>query len=229
MNASGGRAAEAYGAAIVGRKSIRGPRATPGGLRAPSFRGTGCDPENCRPSRARSQEPAPDELKTEEFARPLFGPRGRASFYSWAFGVKNMANGRPFDPDSKAAASKTLPLGMTKTQTPRRLRVARLTQFDLGHTALWERTKRYIPGMGRNSNISINRSAGCVKVRMIVQHLDCCNHRLTLHDGIPDDRAVAVGNRSRFDALAGLDRRTEVGDGAAVLLLPNSSTVPCLP
>jgi hypothetical protein len=35
-----------------------------------------------------------------------------------------MANGMPFDPDSKAAASKTLPLGMTKTQSPRRLRVA---------------------------------------------------------------------------------------------------------
>jgi hypothetical protein len=67
-----------------------------------------------------------------------------------------MANGKPFDPDSNAAPSKTLPLGMTKTQSPRRLRVARLTQFDLGHTALCERTKRYIPGMGRNSNISID-------------------------------------------------------------------------
>jgi rare lipoprotein A len=51
--------------------------------------------------------------------------KGRASFYSRKFVDKKMANGKPFHPDSDAAASKTLPLGTT----------ARVTNLENGQSA----------------------------------------------------------------------------------------------
>ncbi len=43
--------------------------------------------------------------------------QGRASYYGREFNGRRMANGRPFQPDSQAAASKTLPLGTTARVT----------------------------------------------------------------------------------------------------------------
>jgi rare lipoprotein A len=51
--------------------------------------------------------------------------KGRASFYSRDLAGKKMANGKPFHPNSDAAASKTLPLG-TK---------ARVTNLENGQSA----------------------------------------------------------------------------------------------
>jgi rare lipoprotein A len=45
--------------------------------------------------------------------------RGRASYYGREFNGRRMANGRPFRPESQAAASKTLPLGTTARVTNR--------------------------------------------------------------------------------------------------------------
>ncbi len=52
--------------------------------------------------------------------------RGRASYYSGRFHGRQMANGKPFDRNSNAAASRTLPLGT-------RVRVRNL---ENGRTAL---------------------------------------------------------------------------------------------
>src|SRR5579862_8617920 len=51
--------------------------------------------------------------------------KGRASFYAHHFDNRKMANGKPFNPNTNVAASKTLPLGTT----------ARVTNLDNGKTA----------------------------------------------------------------------------------------------
>ncbi len=51
--------------------------------------------------------------------------KGRVSYYASSFANKTMANGRPMDPHSTVAASKTLPLGST----------AKVTNLQNGKTA----------------------------------------------------------------------------------------------
>jgi rare lipoprotein A len=51
--------------------------------------------------------------------------KGRVSYYASSFANKTMANGRPMDPHSNVAASKTLPLGST----------AKVTNLQNGKTA----------------------------------------------------------------------------------------------
>jgi len=64
--------------------------------------------------------------------------RGRASYYGREFNGRRMANGRPFQPNSQAAASKTLPLGTT----------ARVTNLENGRstTVRVEDRGPYVPG-----------------------------------------------------------------------------------
>ena len=64
--------------------------------------------------------------------------RGRASYYGPRFNGRKMANGRPFDPNSNVAASRSLPLGT----------VARVKNRQSGHetTVRVEDRGPYVPG-----------------------------------------------------------------------------------
>jgi rare lipoprotein A len=64
--------------------------------------------------------------------------RGKASFYARSLSGKPMADGTPLDPQSNAAASRTLPLGTT----------AEVTNLDTGRSAVVEIRDRgpYVEG-----------------------------------------------------------------------------------
>jgi rare lipoprotein A len=70
--------------------------------------------------------------------------KGKASFYSRRFAGKKMADGTPMNPDSNAAASKTLPLG-TK---------AKVTNLRNGKSAVVEIRDRGPYVAGRNIDVT---------------------------------------------------------------------------
>lgn len=70
--------------------------------------------------------------------------KGKASFYSRKFAGKKMADGTPMNPESNAAASKTLPLG-TK---------ARVTNLRNGKSAVVEIRDRGPYVAGRNIDVT---------------------------------------------------------------------------
>lgn len=61
-------------------------------------------PDNA-PSKAKQQHPTKKKPASKKIQR------GKASYYGSRFTGKKMASGQRFDPNSKSAASKTLPLG----------------------------------------------------------------------------------------------------------------------
>jgi rare lipoprotein A len=67
---------------------------------------------------AASTRPAPDVTGSKRF--------GVASFYADRFAGRTMADGKPMDPNSNNAASRTLPLGT----------IARVTNLDTGRSAV---------------------------------------------------------------------------------------------
>lgn len=73
-------------------------------------------------NQAVAAERAPHARHTHHHARPQ---RGKASYYSSRLSGRRMANGARFNPNSNAAAHRTLPLGTT----------ARVTNLENGRTA----------------------------------------------------------------------------------------------
>jgi rare lipoprotein A len=69
------------------------------------------------------QAPVPEAAAAEQPQHPA--QRGKASYYGSEFNGRRMANGERFDPNSNAAAHRTLPLG-TK---------ARVTNLENGRSA----------------------------------------------------------------------------------------------
>ena len=61
-----------------------------------------------RRHRAKTARLTPGREVIDHSGRPQ---RGRASYYGREFNGRKMANGRPFNPDSNTAASRSLPLG----------------------------------------------------------------------------------------------------------------------
>jgi rare lipoprotein A len=71
--------------------------------------------ENAKAEAQRLDKLPPVTRKTNKVVIDHSGRKeqGKASFYGHEFAGKKMANGKPFDPKSHAAASKSLPLGTT--------------------------------------------------------------------------------------------------------------------
>jgi rare lipoprotein A len=102
-------------------------------------------PDAPEPPRRRTTEAGIEPAKKKpQLDRSGKKQRGKASFYSRRFAGKKMADGTPMNPESNAAASRTLPLG-TK---------ARVTNLKNGRSAVVEIRDRGPYVAGRNIDVT---------------------------------------------------------------------------